>query len=85
MNLRKDRPTDKEILTLIEQGKTTLQIIAELNTHSQRITKLRREHGYIPQWTYLGSKGNKVKYVKGEKQKVTKRSKIEDSFILNFF
>ena len=86
MNLKKDRPSDNEILALIEQGKTNLQIIAELGTHSQRITQLRKDNGYIATWHPKGWRyGFKVTYTKGVKQKTTKNNKQTDSFILNYY
>ena len=42
MNINPNRPSDKEIIEAIKQGKPPRVIIAELGTHTQRITQIRK-------------------------------------------
>lgn len=51
MNVRKDSGTDEQIKQAIREGKTQLQIISELNTHSQRIQRIKKEMNNIS-YTY---------------------------------
>lgn len=41
MNINPNRPTDEQIIAAIKSGKTQMQIIKELGTHSQRIMQVK--------------------------------------------